>query len=282
MKVTKKDIMLLIALAGVLLAVCSYFLVYQPFNEKTAAMEAENTQLQTRVDELQALKNNEAQYIADTATMKAENEEIMNHFPSDVRSEDMIMLATEMGYAAPVVIVETKMDDPVDLYHIGAKAAAEAAAAAAAAQAAQPADGTTDATATDAATADPATAVPAPTEATATAEQILFGRQLTIGLRGPYNAVKNCIKYIYDNTDRRIIGAMNATYDTETGYVQVQLDTALFYITGTDKEYVEPTLPFIPQGTEDIFGALENLPEGWGQLEEGYNEDTETEEEDGE
>ena len=278
MKVAKKDVLLLIALVGVLVAVCAYFLVYRPYTEKTATMRTENAQLKVRVDELQVLKDNEQQYIDETAAMKAENEEILNRFPSDVRSEDMIMLATEMGYAAPAVIVDTAMKDPVDLYHIGAKAAEAAAAEAAAAAAAEAAaaDGTAPAATTDAATA---TADAAATDATAAPEQILYGRQLSIGLRGPYSSVKNCIKYIYDNTERRVIGAMNATYDQETGYVQVQLDTALYYVTGTGKEYIEPILPFIPQGKDDIFGALEGLPEYWGSLEEGYNRDTEEEDE---
>ncbi len=261
MKVTKKDILLLIALAGVLVAVCTYFLVYQPLNEKTAAMETENATLQTRVDELQVLKDNEQKYLSDTAAMKAENDEILNRFPADVRSEDMIMLATQMGYAAPVIVVDATMEDPEDLYHIGARAAAaaaeEAAAAAAAAQAAaDPA--ATDPTAVDPAAADPAVA-PAP--AVPEAEQIMYGRKMVISFRGTYEAMKNCIEYIYGSTDRRIVGAVNATYEPDTGLVAVKMGASMYYVTGTGKEYVEPSIPFIPQGTDDIFGALDTLPD---------------------
>lgn len=41
MKVKKSEIQLLIAVIGVLIAVCTYFLVYSKFNEKSDALEAE-------------------------------------------------------------------------------------------------------------------------------------------------------------------------------------------------------------------------------------------------
>ena len=265
-KVSKKDILLLIAVLGILAAVCSYFLLYLPLGEKATAFEAENIQLQTRVDELQKLKNNEAMYLEDTEKYKAEKAEILDRFPADVRAEDMIMLATEMGYAAPVIVVNTTMEDSEDLYHIGARVEeAKAAEAAAQATAQTDASGETDTAATDTAATDTTSIKLASAEE---AEQILYGRKFIINFRGTYDAVKNCIKYIYDNTDRKVVGAMNATYEEDTGLITVSLGTVMYYITGTGKEYVEPSIPFIPQGTDDPFGAIEILPDVEGIVED--------------
>ena len=42
MKVKKSEIQLLIAVIGVLIVVCTYFLVYSSFNEKSDALEAQH------------------------------------------------------------------------------------------------------------------------------------------------------------------------------------------------------------------------------------------------
>ena len=42
MKVSKRDILLLVGFLGILAAVCSYFFVFQPTMEKSDALEQEN------------------------------------------------------------------------------------------------------------------------------------------------------------------------------------------------------------------------------------------------
>ena len=54
MKVKKSEIQLLIAVIGVLIAVCTYFLVYSKFNEKSDALEAQNVTLSSQVATLEA------------------------------------------------------------------------------------------------------------------------------------------------------------------------------------------------------------------------------------
>ena len=56
MKVKKSEIQLLIAVIGVLIAVCTYFLVYSSFNEKSDALEAQNVTLSSQVATLEILK----------------------------------------------------------------------------------------------------------------------------------------------------------------------------------------------------------------------------------
>lgn len=55
MKVKKSEIQLLIAVIGVLIAVCTYFLVYSSFNEKSDALEAQNATLSSQVATLEIL-----------------------------------------------------------------------------------------------------------------------------------------------------------------------------------------------------------------------------------
>lgn len=69
MKVKKSEIQLLIAVIGVLIVVCTYFLVYSSFNEKSDALEAQNVTLSSQVATLEALDQRKADYIEATGKM---------------------------------------------------------------------------------------------------------------------------------------------------------------------------------------------------------------------
>ena len=58
MKVSKKDVLLLLGLLGVLAVVSAYMLVFQPTMEKTEALKEENLQLEARIADLQSKKEN--------------------------------------------------------------------------------------------------------------------------------------------------------------------------------------------------------------------------------
>ena len=86
MKVSKKDIYILLIFVGILAVVAAYFLVYQPNIESAEALEAENAQLQQRIADLSGKMENKDSYVADTASMKEEMDAILKQFPVDVRS----------------------------------------------------------------------------------------------------------------------------------------------------------------------------------------------------
>lgn len=252
MKVSKRDIVLLIALAGVLIAVCSYFFVYRPFGEKTTALENENVELEKRVAELQELKDNEPIYIEQTAAMAEEIEKIYNEFPVDVRTEDAIMLAVDLANSAPLEVQSISLSSPVELYEVG-KAQKEAAAAAATAAAAQEA----------AAAAEEGTEVSQPpAEATAEvpatqeAAKVLYSKETIITYQASYDALKNGLTQILGSPSKRAIGGVTASFDEGTGKLTASTDVSMLYLTGTNKEYVPPVIPFIPQGRDNIFGTV--------------------------
>lgn len=256
MKVSKRDIVLLIALAGVLIAVCSYFFVFRPYGEKTKALETENAELQKRVAELQELKDNEPIYVEQTTLMATEIERIYSEFPVDVKTEDVIMLAVDLANSAPLEVKSISLAKPTELYEVG-KAQKEAAAAAEAAATAEAAavaaeEGTEAPTATPTATAttvaeDPATqAVP----------KILYSKESTITYEATYDALKNALTQVLGSANKRAISGVTAAYDEESGKLVASTNVCMLYLTGTNKEYVAPVIPFIPQGRDNIFGTI--------------------------
>lgn len=96
MNAKKSEINILIMLIGVLLAVLSYFVVYNNFSEKKDALAAENVTLQSEVDELQKLADNKQHYIDETNRMDNEIQDIMSGFPGELRAEDEVMYAANL------------------------------------------------------------------------------------------------------------------------------------------------------------------------------------------
>ena len=92
MKVKKSEIQLLIAVIGVLIVVCTYFLVYSSFNEKSDALEAQNVTLSSQVATLEALDQRKADYIEATGKMQSYITNFENRFPADILPEDSIMM----------------------------------------------------------------------------------------------------------------------------------------------------------------------------------------------
>ena len=87
----KNNVGILLAVLGIVAAVAGYFGIYQNFTAKKDELVVANDALQTEVDHLQDLADHKQEYLDETASMKAQNEEIMGQFPAEVRTEDEIL-----------------------------------------------------------------------------------------------------------------------------------------------------------------------------------------------
>lgn len=267
MKISKRDAALLIGLAGILIIVAVYYFLYMPLDEKKIALEAENVTLQQRVDELQGMADNQEFYLTETARLTEESNAMMDQFPADIREEDMVMLAVTLQQSAPWESVSSiAMTSAEERYVMGQKQAEEAAAEAAAAAAAAEA-GTAEAT-------EPVMTEPVIADADMQAAvKTLYRRQAAITYQADYDGFKGSLDTIGRIPDRKTIDSVTAVYDVNTGILASTVNVNMYYITGTDKVYVAPQIPFIPQGTDNIFGTI-----SLAGLEEGQETEDEAEE----
>ena len=220
MKITKRDAALLIGLAGVLIIVAVYYLLYLPLDEKKIALESENVTLQQRVNELQQMADNQSFYQSEIVRLTEENTTMMDQFPSDVREEDMVMLAVTLEQNSPWESVSSiAMTAAEERYVLGQKQAEEAAAAATAAAAEAEAAAGTDTAAAEAATAtEPTTTDQSVAQAgTESALKTLYRKQAAITCQTDYDGFKNSLGAIGTFSDRRTIDSVTAVYDVNTG-----------------------------------------------------------------
>ena len=76
MKVSKRDILILVGFIGILLGGCTFYWVFMPAQEKVEAMEAENIQLRQQITDLTIKTNNKETYLTEMDKMLKEIDDI--------------------------------------------------------------------------------------------------------------------------------------------------------------------------------------------------------------
>lgn len=260
MKVSKRDILLLLGFLGILAAVCSYVFVFQPTMEKTEALVEENQQLQERIADLQIKSGNRDTYESETAQMRREMEEIYQLFPVDVREENAVLLAINQELLSPMEVQSLTIDALVEVPVVEAQdqempdATYEI----------EEVEEIEDATGTQEA--------PTPEAGdTQNAEGVnpfhLMYRKATINYTVSYEGLKRSVKNICMQTDRMVIDNLAVVYDEQTGLLRGVTAVNMFCVPDQEgKEYEEPDFGGVLLGTDNIFGTRiirneSNLPD---------------------
>ena len=231
MKVKKSEIQLLIAVIGVLIAVCTYFLVYSKFNEKSDALEAENVTLSSQVATLEALDQRKADYIEATGKMQSYITNFENRFPADILPEDSIMMVKTLEDYTRTEVANIAFGSEAEVVYTPAADAATATADATAA---------TDTTATDAA-----------------ADTHMYEVPLSISISCTYDDFKGLVRYIYNQQERESIQGVSISYNETDGMLTGNMTMNTYYLLGTDKVYSSPYIPDMQMGVDTIFGNVE-------------------------
>ncbi|MDD6627316.1 MAG: hypothetical protein PUF03_03575 [Lachnospiraceae bacterium] len=269
MKISNRDKLLLIGFIGILLAVCSVYFIYMPTMEKADALEAENVQLEQKINDLSVKMAQKDSYIADTQIMKQETEAIYQRFPVDVREEDALLLAinqelispmainnVSIGTYEPVTIPDIPEADVDHTYEIDEVEEYEAQ------------EGITD----DAAAIQE---VEADNTSASDAASPLVNRNITINYLCTYDGLKRGIKNISVQDNRMSIDNLTVVYDETTGLLTGTTSVDMYCVPGQpDKEYVQPNFSSVLLGTDNIFGSIELQSErGLADLEDNEDEE---------
>lgn len=249
MKVKKSEIQLLIAVIGVLIVVCTYFLVYSSFNEKSDALEAQNVTLSSQVATLEALDQRKADYIEATGKMQSYITNFENHFPADILPEDSIMMVKTLEDYTRTEVANIAFGSEAEVVYTPAADAATTTADATAA---------TDTTTTDAAaTTTTASTSPVSTDGTAYADTHMYEVPLSISISCTYDDFKGLVRYIYNQQERESIQGVSISYNETDGMLTGNMTMNTYYLLGTDKVYSSPYIPDMQMGVDTIFGNVE-------------------------
>ncbi len=264
MKVSKRDVLLLLGFLGILAAVCSYVFVFQPTMEKTEAMKEENQKLEERIADLQNKSDNKESYESQTAQMNLRIEEIFQLFPVDVREENAVLLAINQELLSPMEVESVTIDALLEVPVVEV-------------QSEEMPDATYEIEEVEAIEDDLGTQeAPTPEAGDAQGDSgmnpfSLMYRRATLNYEVSYEGLKRSIKNICMQTDRMVIDNLAVVYDEQTGLLKGSTTINMFCVPNQEgKEYEQPDFGGVLLGTDNIFGTRivrseGNLPD----LEEG-------------
>lgn len=268
MKVSKRDAALLIGLLGVIIAGLTYYFIYMNYSEKAKQLEADNRVLAQRVQVLQELSNKRESMLNEISEYTEKAGKILDRFPADVKEDDAIMYAVKLQDEAPIEYISSvRIGAASDIYTMqDVNALAEARAAELL--------GNTSAAPAEEAPAEEAENTDAVGEAVEglANDYSLKSRAIDISMVSTYEGFKNGIKMITGRNDRTQL-TLSAAYDIETGLVAAQFSLLSDYIEGSGRSYVQPQVPYIQKGTDNIFGTVELTTENSGGSEESEEAD---------
>ena len=230
--ISKRDIKLLLMLLGLIIVVASYYLVYTPAKERTEAIEAQNVELQTQVSRLEELDANKAKYEQDILDMNKEIEALTAEFPSASKEEDGIYFAhlMETTVTGDVAISAVTLGNPevvlvTEVVNQGTEEGTDATVAGGVAE--------------------------------TVSEYTMYRNRNSFIYTTGYNGMKNLVNTVNHQLDKITIQSLSVSYDTATGLLSGSLDANFFTMEGTQREYVKPNIPYVHEGTSNLFKTAE-------------------------
>lgn len=270
MKLSKKDVKILLMFFGVLFLVLSYFFVYKPQMEEASQIEAQNVPLQERLDQLLEMAKNREFYEQETESMKQEIEEYCRNFPASVKQEDGIVLAKNMESSLDIKISSVGLGQSEFLYSLDGQSSEERidnasetlmqqgnAATEEQIRELEEMEGLSEEEARKKAEAQNAVDAVSDTLDILLFTPSLYRVQDTLQFQCTYNSLKEAVKYLANQTGRMTLNNVNASFDSATGNLSGSMAVNLYYMTGANTSYYEPDAGSVAYGTDNIFGTIE-------------------------
>ena len=217
MKIAKRDLKLLLILAGLLVFLLMYMLVFNPMQTKINDVKAENAQLSAQVDDLEAKYLRMAEYEEGIQTSRAYVKETLKRFPGNVKEEDILsyLLTMEARQGIRMESVTFIKPELVQQFNLMTQV-----------------DGQ---------------------DVAVTAGAYRANTVMTGALN--YPQAKNVINYLYGSDKQTTLESVTLTYNAETGKLTGSFELSKYFINWDGAEYVPERVPVVDIGLKDLFGT---------------------------
>lgn len=218
MKVSKKEIYLLLALVGIAIAFCAWQFGFKKINADTEVLRTDTATLQKEIDKYSAIKNNIELYQKGIEDASNSIAAVLNEFPADILPEDMIMFGRELEKNdISTVVSGVNFGTNSNVFN---------------------------------ATSHPIESTSVPVSYS------LYQNPTTLSYTTSYDGFKDMVDYIYGHKNRMSIDTFSLSYDATSGLLSGSSIVNMYYVTGTDKEYTQQNLSGVGIGTDNIFGTI--------------------------
>lgn len=236
MSISKKDLKLLLYVGGILAIVLVYFNIFSPTLENNKILVQKNIELQAQVERLEELDKNKEVYLEETADMRSEIAEIYSIFPADIKEETTIMYANMLEGISDLEVSAIGISSRNQLYAMVER----------------------NVQADTADTTDAGTVAETAGQYAGEPRAALYDRQVTYTFTVSYEGFKKVVRRIQEETEKRNVENVTLSFDPSTGRLVGSMLVNMYAMDGSEieKVYVEPEVPPMPLGTDNIFGTI--------------------------
>lgn len=238
LKITKREKNLLLILLGILFVACSYYFGYETLKMETENLKRQNFALESQIETLETIEANKEQYVADTEEMHRDMDTVIEKFPVDMISEDVILYVKGL---------EQKTGSFVNSISIPGKEYIEIEAQ----QERNVLNAIDDVTGVVAANSFVNDGSIPNTE-----EMFLSKVESAVSYSVTYDGLKDIIKDIVGHEARKSLDNVSLVFNENTGNLAGSMTINYFTLSGTNKEYKQPSVTGLSHGIDCIFGDL--------------------------
>ena len=237
-KITNREKNLLLILLGLVFVVVSYSFGYQTLSTETEDLKKQNIALESQIKALETIAVSKDQYVADTDDMQETMVNMIEKFPADMISEDAILYVKNLeqmtgSYVNTVTIpgkeyIEISAPQEVDVL--------------------KSIDDVTGVVAAYGYVDDGS--IPN------TDNMLLAKVESDVSYSVTYEGLKEIIKDIVGHESRKSLDNVSLVFNENTGNLSGSMTINYFTLSGTGKEYKQPTVTGLTHGIDCIFGNL--------------------------
>ncbi len=238
LKITKREKNMIVILVGILLVMASYYLGYRTFKSRTDILKQQNQILESQIQTLEGISAEKDAYVAKTEEMQTSMNAIIQKFPSNMISEDIILYMRNL---------EQKTDSYVHNITIPAKQYVNITATA-----------ETDVLSSmeDVTGAIREYGFVNNGKVPDTRSMQLAQVDSAVNCSITYKGLKDIVTDITENDNRKSIDNISLVFNENTGDLAGSMTVIYYTLSGTGREYLQPTITGTSHGIECIFGGL--------------------------
>ena len=237
-RITKREKNMIVILVGILLVFSSYYLGYLKLKEKTEIIKQQNQILESQIQTLESISETKDEYVAKTAQMQTEMNAIIQKFPADMISEDVILYVKNLeqktdSYVHNITIPERQYVNITAETEEDVLSSFE-----------------------DVTGAISAYGFVNDGKIPNTRNMQLAQVESVVNSSVTYKGLKEIVKDIAENDNRKSVDNISLVFNENTGDLAGSMTIIYYTLSGTGREYLQPTVTGTSHGIVCIFGGL--------------------------
>lgn len=237
-KLTTRERNLLYVFFALVILFGSYQFGYVSFSNKTESLQKENKELTDTYNELLVKVEKKDKYIKETDKLKNMSGLIYDRFPTNMSQEKSIMFLTKLEDYADIKINSITFSEVTKFYN---------------------SDNSSDQLAEEALSDEDQVEEEKNLVITDSKDSLVgYKANMTISYEATYKALKNCIKYINENSEKMNVSSLTAAFDSSTGNLTGTIGINTYAISSKLNNFEDIEIPGIEVGKDNIFGTMQS------------------------